>query len=275
MSDSFLNNQEVTAEDLNNIAIDLGYADYSHFPEDPPQSAVSALNQITGDLTGAGILMIGNRCKVSISGNTISVQDGVCVFANGAKKRINPGESVSVSYIDGGTNYVYLRNDMAGNKIELINSLEAPTATDDYVMLATIKNKKLIDKRKLSTSKVADFGSHPVMEVSATYTIGKTKVPAGDPIVSFDIGEGYTRAILTTSDKNSISIYNFETQLWEKSMFASYDGDYHENESTISMGSLLGRIYLKYVDGVVSVCSTQDVQMNVGTWTETFYLTIF
>ena len=49
-SETFLDDQTVTAQDLNNIAVDLGYADYSHFPETPPQSAVSALNQITADL---------------------------------------------------------------------------------------------------------------------------------------------------------------------------------------------------------------------------------
>lgn len=273
MSDSFLNNQEVTEEDLNQIAIDLGYAEYSHFPEDPPQSAVSALNQITGDLTGAGLLMIGNRCKASLSGNIISVQDGVCVFANGAKKRLE--SAVSIDYIPDTTNYIYFLNDTAGNKISLINSSEMPAVSDDYVMLATIQDKKVIDKRKLSTSKVADFGSHPIMDVSATYTIGKTKVPAGDPIVSFDIGEGYTRAILTTSSKNHISIYNFETRKWEKSMFARYDGDYQENELTIHEDTLFGNIYLAYVDGIVSICSTEDVYMNVGAWTKTFYLTIF
>lgn len=35
MTDTFLDNQEVTAQDLNNIAIDLGYAEYSHFPGKP------------------------------------------------------------------------------------------------------------------------------------------------------------------------------------------------------------------------------------------------
>ena len=275
MSDSFLYGQVVTAEELNNIAIDLGYPDYSHFPENPPESAVSALNQITADLTSEGILMTGNRCKVSMSDNTITVQDGVCVFRNGAKKRIDEGEVVSIQYIEGGTNYVYFLNNISGNKIELINSLESPKTSDDYVILATIEDKKVIDSRKISTSKVANLGAHPVIDVSASYTIGKTKLPAGDPIVSFDVGEGYSRAIVTTQSENHISIYNFQTNVWEKSMFASYDGDFHTNETTISGGTIIGRIYLKYVDGVVSVCSTEDIYMNVGSWTETYYLTIF
>lgn len=73
MADVFFNDQLVTANDLNQIAVDLGAADYTHFPETPPQSAVSALNQITSDLTTAGILQIGNQCAVGISENTIVV----------------------------------------------------------------------------------------------------------------------------------------------------------------------------------------------------------
>ena len=73
MADVFFNDQLVTANDLNQIAVDLGAADYTHFPETPPQSAVSALNQITSDLTTAGILQIGNQCAVGDSAdNTTS-----------------------------------------------------------------------------------------------------------------------------------------------------------------------------------------------------------
>lgn len=160
MADTFLNNQEVTAEDLNNIAVDLGYADYSHFPEDPPQSAVSALNQITADLTSAGILQIGNKCAVSISDTTIVVQDGVCVFGNGAKKRIEG--TLTVDFIEGGTNYVYLFNNVSGNVIQLVNSLTAPTS-GDYVMLAEIDTDKTVrTTRTFSRAKIGTLGASAV-----------------------------------------------------------------------------------------------------------------
>ena len=38
MADVFFNDQLVTANDLNQIAVDLGAADYTHFPETPPQA---------------------------------------------------------------------------------------------------------------------------------------------------------------------------------------------------------------------------------------------
>lgn len=156
MADTFLNNQEVTAEELNNIAIDLGYADYSYFPEEPPQSAVSALNQITADLTGAGILQIGNKCSVAITGQRLIVQDGVCVFASGAKKRLE--NAVTVDFIDGGTNYLYFLNNISGNTISLINSLTAPI-TGDFVMLAEISEDKIVrQRRSFSRAKINKLG---------------------------------------------------------------------------------------------------------------------
>ena len=113
MPDNFLNSEltengytnMVTADDLNNIAVDLGIPDYSRFPEEPPQSAVSALNAITMDLTSKGILQIGSCMNVSVSDNVITVADGVCVMDNGAKKRLT--EPVNLPCIEGGTNYVY------------------------------------------------------------------------------------------------------------------------------------------------------------------------
>ncbi len=161
MTDNFLYSAEteegtytnvVTAEDLNYIAIDLGYADYSRFPEEPPQSAVSALNQITQDLTSKGILQIGSCCSVSLSEDKIIVADGVCVFENGAKKRILTPQTLDK--IADGTNYIYLLNSEAANKIELICSIELPSEESDYVLLAEIVDDDVTDKRYWSISKV-------------------------------------------------------------------------------------------------------------------------
>ncbi len=151
MSDTFTDNQEVTASDLNNIAIDLGYADYSHFPETPPQSAVSALNQITGDLVSAGVLLTGNKCNVTFSDNKIYVATGIIIFDSGAKKRIEEVQSLDV--LDGGTNYIYGLNDTANNTIELVCSLTEPT-TGDFVKLAEVADGVVTDIRTYPTAAV-------------------------------------------------------------------------------------------------------------------------
>jgi hypothetical protein len=173
MTDNFLYSAEteegtytnvVTADDLNNIAIDLGYADYSRFPEEPPQSAVSALNQITQDLTSRGILQIGNRCSVSLSEDKIIVADGVCVFESGAKKRILTPQTLDK--IADGTNYIYLLNNEAGNKIELICSIELPSEESDYVMLAEVKGSTVTDRRYWSVSKNNTMGQNVITKIS-------------------------------------------------------------------------------------------------------------
>ena len=178
MTDNFLYSAEteegtytnvVTAEDLNNIALDLGYADYSRFPEEPPQSAVSALNQITQDLTSKGILQIGSCCSVSLSEDKIIVADGVCVFESGAKKRILTPQTLDK--IADGANYVYLLNNEAANKIELICSIELPSEESDYVMLAEVLDGNVTDKRCWSVSKNNTMGQNVVTEISAKVKI--------------------------------------------------------------------------------------------------------
>lgn len=150
MADDFLYNQEVTAEDLNNIAVDLGLSDYSYFTENSPY-AVSALNQITMDLTGKGILQIGNMCKVTTAENSAVVLNGVCVFETGAKTRISGTKSVSL--IPGSTNYIYFLNDHSNNRISLVSSLSEPVS-GDYVMLAEISSDGTVtDRREYSISK--------------------------------------------------------------------------------------------------------------------------
>ncbi len=156
MVGDFLYSQEVTAEDLNNVAIDLGKADFSEFTEGEPYS-VDKLNDITASLVSAGVLFIGDRCKVSLVDNDIFVSGGVCVFGNGAKIRISDaGEKLAL--IEGGTNYVYVYYDRSNaNIVTLINSLAAPAESESCILLAEISTAgKITDKRVYSTYKM-DF----------------------------------------------------------------------------------------------------------------------
>ena len=151
MSDAtFLDNQEVTAEDLNNIAIDLGYPDYSHFPEETPPSAVSALNQITADLVSAGVLLTGNRCAVTYSNGNIYVDTGIIVFESGAKKRIETMQQLQALE---GTSCIYALNNTVENTISLVCSNEFPVE-GDFVKLASITGGVVTDTRKYSIAKV-------------------------------------------------------------------------------------------------------------------------
>lgn len=150
---TFYANETVTADQLNQIAIDLGFTAYSKFPENPPQSAVAALNQITSDLVGSGVINIGGKLAVTQDDNNLYVATGVAVFADGAKIRITSPETISKSAYTSGTFYLYLYNNKVENKAQLIFSQAVPTG--DYAMLAEYSSGTITDRRQPCGAKVA------------------------------------------------------------------------------------------------------------------------
>lgn len=147
---------EVDADSLNGIAIDLGCADYNNFA-DGEEYAISKLNEITKDLTSKGILQIGNECAVTCSAeeNKIYIADGVCVFSDGSKWRSQEGVTIE-SFDTSTVNYVYLCREEANNKI-LACCTTAEPVTGDFVMLAEVSADGVVtDKREWSTSKTSN-----------------------------------------------------------------------------------------------------------------------
>ena len=148
MTDSILYNQEVTAEILNDIAIDLGNTSFSGFGEE--KFGADALNDITKSLVTKGILQSESRCRPIKSDGYINIQPGVIVFENGAKKKIT--EVISVP-CEAGT-YIYAQNDITAGRCEIKVSETAPV-TGDFVMLATVDSEgKMLDIREFSNAKV-------------------------------------------------------------------------------------------------------------------------
>ena len=181
MADSFLNSEltengytkMVTAEDLNNIAVDLGLPDYSYFTENSPQYAVEALNQITKDLVHPGVLFVYDRCNVTVDDGKITVATGVCVFNTGAKKRVT--EPITLDLVTGSVNYIYMQNNIAENKIVLISSTESPEDGLDIVMLAQISSEGVVtDKRTFAQQKM-DYTENKYVETYDVFDDG-TKV---------------------------------------------------------------------------------------------------
>ena len=184
MADTFTDNQEVTATDLNNIAIDLGYADYDHFPETPPQSAVSALNQITKDLTSKGVLQALNKCEITASGGNISVATGIIVFDTGAKKRIETAVTLTSQ---NGTSYVYALNNTNDNTITLNCDTAFPTS-GDYVKLATVTDNVVTDMREWSKSTVVTDAPHTSETVHVSITNAEiAAVAKGELVKSYQL----------------------------------------------------------------------------------------
>ena len=208
MADTFLDNQTVTAEDLNNIAIDLGVADYSHFPETPPQSAVSALNQITADLTGKGVLYTLNMCNVTVSENAATVNTGIIVFENGAKKRITTAQTIGL--IPNVDNCIYALNDVANNTIKLIAGESFPT-TGDFVKLAKIlQDGTVVPMREWSKSKTDTTTQQKYYKWNLNPELGVEK-----PLpIDIDVGFSTFTSVYVVSQRGGIA-ERLERMLWD------------------------------------------------------------
>lgn len=138
--------QIVSAANLNNVAIDLGNAQFDHFSDSVPY-AVDQLNTITGDLVSAGILNILNNCAVTVSANGININTGVAVFGDGAKIRIT--EPLSLPYSAG--ELFFYKNPTTKEVTAEVGTLPQ----DNYIWLATVQNENtFIDRRTFAKAKV-------------------------------------------------------------------------------------------------------------------------
>ena len=144
-------NSEVTANDLNDIAVDLGAVTFSTFQNAVPY-AVSQLNDITAALVTKGILLSdsGNMCEAIAQNNNVYIQPGTIVFANGAKMKI--AEAVAVEKIN--NTYIYAILNTTTNTSQIIVSENQPSV-GDYVMLAKVNDVgTMMDMRTFSKAHV-------------------------------------------------------------------------------------------------------------------------
>lgn len=153
-----LDNQEVTTETLNNIAIDLGATTFNGFPEN--KFGVDELNNITKTLVSKGITQGANRCKPYLSGSDLYINTGTIIFATGAKIRITSPQKVTA---EAGT-YIYALNDTSRNIAEITVSETKPT-TGDFVMLAYLDaDSTLTDMREWAQSNVLLSSNQSISE---------------------------------------------------------------------------------------------------------------
>ena len=94
MADGIYYNAEVTSDDLNDLARDLGNTSFNGFGEE--KFGADELNGITASLVSKGILTSESKCQPIISDGNVNIQPGTIVFQNGAKKAIKEVLSVPV-----------------------------------------------------------------------------------------------------------------------------------------------------------------------------------
>lgn len=144
---TILDEQEVTAAVLNDIAIDLGATSFNYFGTE--KFGARELNEITKALVNPGILLTDNSCKPSFADGILTIATGTIIFDSGAKIKIKSPVQLSVS---NGT-YIYALNNTTLNEGEIIVSSLAPSG--DSVMIAQISQTgELIDERKMAKAKV-------------------------------------------------------------------------------------------------------------------------
>lgn len=178
MQPDFMVNQTVSAADLNNIAVDLGDAEFSHFPETAPQSAVSALNSITADLVTAGIIYDDNACNVSLSSDEtkVYVGKGIIVFSNGAKIRITEQQTFDISFINTGDTYKLYASYNEDANIAALNISETYPVSGEYVKIAEIKKiggigVSITQNRTFCTPKALNFvTSYKAYDINKSFT---------------------------------------------------------------------------------------------------------
>lgn len=197
-----LDNQIITGELLNNIAADLGLPEFNKFGEN--KFGVDELNNITGDLTGKGILNIYEKCLPTIFGNTISIAPGIIVFDSGAKLRLTEPATFEIENTD--MLYIYAVNDTVNNQV-LITALYEPLTVGDYLLLCEIKEGTLYDKRLFSKSKVVALDGNLIQEeiLSSPYIEKNTEalinsIQLLNPSATKVIGYIYSDEIYVTAD---------------------------------------------------------------------------
>lgn len=183
MAQGIYYNQEVTAEMLNGIAADLGHTSFNGFGTD--KFGADALNNITKDLVGAGVLLVGNKCRVvKDSDGNIILQDGIIVFENGAKMEI--AEPITID-ADNGT-VIYALNDTTEGKCTIEVAESYPTE-GDFAKLCTVgSDGTLNDNRTIAKAKMElNAGNTQEIYAATAYILNRNAIVATIPKTIWDM----------------------------------------------------------------------------------------
>ncbi|MBQ2968663.1 MAG: hypothetical protein IJE10_11170 [Clostridia bacterium] len=154
---SFMDNQEVGADDLNGLVKTLiGFSGVAEPFSDGDSYYVSKLNDICYNNIGEGVLPdTDNSLQVSVVGSIAHVKPGKAIFANGMIAEVTGTETVAIT--SGVKNYVALCANTKLNTCKVVAATASfSDSTDDglfYVPLAEISaSGVLTNKRKYAKS---------------------------------------------------------------------------------------------------------------------------
>ncbi len=231
----------------------------------------SSPNDIFLNVAESGVTLSDNRCEVFWADEyrtSVKIGNGTVIMPDGSYIIISD-EILPVSGKE--LHYVYIYSDLIHQNIPLCEK-ELPQDGRDYVLLATVEDGQINDKRALASSKIANYGAHPVIEVSPSVGIPKKTIPAGTPLYSLEIGEGYSKAIIVSKDKGLFGIYNFANEQFDMT-FPLGGSRIYLNQKSCSFPTL-GAVKLSYVDGILTLSSAKDLYIRSDEG-YTVYLTVF
>ncbi len=208
--EDFVYDEMVTAQSLNNIAIDLGKGDFSVFSDNTPY-AVDKLNEITKALVGKGISSALNKFEITVSAESVVVGTGIAFFESGKKLKIEM--PVTLPFKAG---ELYLYENISTGVVN-INIGELPT--DNYIHLATInEDLTFVDKRTIAKANVVlptegnSYSFTDTIEFRKNEEISKSK--------NFSIPiEGVSKIVIKSVDDfyglTSLYIYDVNEEVFE------------------------------------------------------------
>lgn len=249
MTDSIMDNQNLTADILNAVSVDLGGDDLSFTTTE--KFGADKLNRITADLTGAGILHCGDNCRVMIANGNVYVKSGIIVFADGKKKSIE-SDTLICSVHDC---KIYAVNNIQENKIEIITADDFPL-TGDFVKLASVSNGAVIDCRSVSIAKVSGLGTRAMqwmgqIMVTPTYK-GENSVEVGQ--ILGDVSPGVIFGTMTVEDyyqRQKFFMYDMASGKYYQSLGGTRSGWMCSEYVTGSIGSEYGGKYTHFTFDII------------------------
>lgn len=231
----FVYDEMVTAQSLNEIAVDLGAGDFSVFEDGTPY-AVGKLNEITQSLVGSGISSALNKFEITVNSENVIVGTGIAFFSSGKKLKL--AMPVTLPFKSG---ELYLYEKLSTGTVS-INIGELPI--DNYVHLATInEDATYTDRRMIAKAKVelpTEGSSYSLAEMITSGNVNDF-VDRKITIPITGAKKIFIQSVYTTGATASFYEYDIEKKSFSGIWF------YNVEEAGLSIDS--SSICVKYGDG--------------------------
>lgn len=254
---SFTDDESYGTEDINNITGELTGAGIAPFPSKNTYST-SDLNGLTAALTGSGTSLDGCKCTYSAEDGTVAVAPGIIFFGNGTKLRVD-ADGYTLTVTEGAAGYVYAVCNTSVQTAEIKLAAELPTSGDYVALCELTADGKARDRRVFARSRVATFGKNATMEAEIEWCDLHENSNGTSTIATVvsDISKFNYAVVQYQKPGSSVKkrgLFNLKTGLFEFSPAAA-DGDtnYFYGESY----SL--RYYVEMVDGILCVTSPSGI----------------